>query len=157
MDKILCLLEENSRLTNRQLAAMTDRSEAEVAAALEAYEKAGVVLGYPALIDWDQTDKEYVQAIIELKVTPERDTGFDKVAEAVCKFDEVKSIYLMSGAYDLSLIVEGKTMKDIAFFVAKQLASIDSVTSTATHFIMKKYKDKGVNFPAPEDERDNVN
>ncbi|MCI8332137.1 MAG: Lrp/AsnC family transcriptional regulator [Clostridiales bacterium] len=157
MDKILCLLEENSRLTNRQLAAMTDRSEAEVAAALEAYEKAGVVLGYPALIDWDQTDKEYVQAIIELKVTPERDTGFDKVAEAVCKFDEVKSIYLMSGAYDLSLIVEGKTMKDIAFFVAKQLASIDSVTSTATHFIMKKYKDKGVIFPAPEDERDNVN
>jgi len=157
MDKILCLLEENSRLTNRQLAAMTDRSEAEVSAALETYEKAGVILGYPALIDWDQTDKEYVQAIIELKVTPERDTGFDKVAEAVCKFDEVKSIYLMSGAYDLSLIVEGKTMKDIAFFVAKQLASIDSVTSTATHFIMKKYKDKNVVFPAPEDERDNVN
>lgn len=157
MDKILCLLEENGRLTNRQLAAMTDRNEADVAAAVAAYEKEGVILGYPALIDWDQTDKEYVQAIIELKVTPERDTGFDKVAEAVCKFEQVKSIYLMSGAYDLSLIVEGKTMKDIAFFVAKQLASIDSVTSTATHFIMKKYKDKGVVFPAPEDERGNFN
>lgn len=158
MDRILCQLEENGRLTNKQLAAMNGKSEAEVASAVAKYEKAGVILGYPALIDWDKTDKEYVQAVIELKVTPERDTGFDKVAQAVCAFEQVKSVYLMSGAYDLSLIVEGKSMRDIAFFVAQKLASIESVTSTATHFIMLKYKDKGVVFSAPEeDERGNCN
>lgn len=158
MDRILGQLEENGRLTNKQLAAMNGKSEAEVAAAIEEYEADGVILGYPALIDWDKTDKEFVQAIIELKVMPARDTGFDGVAQAISEYPQVKSIYLMSGTYDLSLVVEGKTMREIAFFVAQKLASIDGVTGTATHFIMKKYKDKGVIFtPEAEDERGNCN
>lgn len=158
MEKILSQLEENGRLTSKQLAAMNGISEAEAAAAVKEYETDGVILGYPALIDWDKTDKEYVQAIIELTVMPARDTGFDGVAEAISAYPQVKSIYLMSGTYDLSLVVEGKTMREIAFFVAQKLASIDGVTGTATHFIMKKYKDKGVIFtPESEDERGNCN
>ena len=153
MDPILQQLEENGRLTNAQLAAMNDKTEAEVACAIEEYEKAGVILGYPALIDWDKTDKECVQAVIDLKVTPQRDRGFDSVAEAICNFPQGKSVYLTSGAYDLSVVVEGKTMREIAFFVAQKLSVLDGVTSTATQFIMKKYKDKGVVFTAPEDER----
>ncbi len=156
MERILSQLEENGRLSAGQLAAMNDMSEAEVVAAVREYEQAGVILGYPALIDWDKTDKEFVQAIIELKVTPAPDTGFDAVAQTISDFPQVKSLYLTSGAsYDLSLVVEGKTMREIAFFVAQKLASMDTVTGTATHFIMKKYKDKGVIFGTPdEDERE---
>lgn len=158
MEKILSQLEENGRLTDKQLAAMNDMTEEQVRAAVADYEAAGVILGYPALIDWDKTDKEYVQAMIELKVTPRRDTGFDSVAQAIGNYPQVKSIYLMSGGFDLSLVVEGKTMREIAFFVAQKLASIDGVTGTATHFIMKKYKDKGVIFDnSNEDERGNCN
>ena len=154
MDQLLSELEENGRLTNAQLAVMLDRSEEEVAAAVKSYEKNGVILGYPALIDWDKTDREYVQAVIDLKITPQRDTGFDGIAEKICDFQQVTSVYLTSGAYDLSVVVEGRTMREIAFFVAQKLAVIDGVTSTATQFIMKKYKDKGVAFAAPaEDER----
>ena len=112
------------------------------------------ILGYTALVDWDKTDLEYVSALIELKVVPQRDRGFDKVAEKISNYPEVKSVYLMSGGFDLALIIEGKTMKEVAFFVARKLAALEDVTSTATHFVLRKFKDKGVVFgQVPKDER----
>lgn len=154
MDRILTQLEEDCRITAKQLAVMNDKTEAEVNQAIESYEEQGVILGYSAIIDWDKTDKQFDQAIIELNITPAADAGFDMVAEEIANFPEVKSIYLTSGAYDLAVIVEGKCMKDIAYFVAQKLAPMNGVSGTATHFIMKKYKDKGVVFTTPhEDER----
>lgn len=156
MERILNQLEEDCRINSKQLAAMNDMTESEVSEAIEKYEKDGTILGYSAIIDWDKTDRQFDQAIIELNITPSPDIGFDRVAETIANFPEVKSIYLASGSFDLALIVEGKCMKDIAYFVAKKLSTINGVTSTATHFIMKKYKDKGVVFSAPEeDERGN--
>ena len=152
MDKLLELLEGDARLSAKQLSLMLGESEAEIAARIKKYEEDGVILGYNALIDWDKTDREYVIAMIELRVTPERDRGFDRVAKRVSAFDEVKSVYLASGGFDLCLIVEGKTMRDVAFFVSAKLAPIDGVSSTATHFIMKKYKDQGVSAREAEDD-----
>jgi len=124
-------------------------------------EKDGVILGYKALVDWDKTDKEYVTALIELKVTPQRDGGFAKTAERITNYPEVKSMYLMSGAYDYCVIIEGRTMKEVALFVAEKLAPIENVMSTSTHFVLRKYKDNGVNFRFGEedsaDERGNIN
>ena len=119
-------------------------------------EKEGLIRGYKAVIDWDQLDNTYVSAIIELKVTPKAGFGFEDVAAKVMKYPEVESVYLMSGGYDLCLVIEGKTMKEVAYFVAQKLAPIESVLSTATHFVLRKYKDKGVIYGAPEvDERGN--
>lgn len=152
MDKLLELLESNARLSVKQLAVMLGESEEAVEERIRGYEKDGTVLGYEALIDWDKTDREYVTAMIELRVAPERDRGFDRVAKRVSSFDEVKSVYLASGGFDLCLIVEGRTMRDVAFFVSAKLAPIEGVTSTATHFIMKKYKDRGVAAREAEDD-----
>ncbi|MBQ7411969.1 MAG: Lrp/AsnC family transcriptional regulator, partial [Clostridia bacterium] len=111
-------------------------------------------LGYHTLGDWDKTDRESVSALIEVKVMPQRDRGFDKIAEKIYNHPEVKSLYLMSGGFDFTVIIEGKTMKEVAYFVAQKLAPIEFVTSTATHFVLKKYKDKGVVYKIPEiDER----
>lgn len=154
MDKLLKLLDTNARLTNDQLAVMLDKPKAEVEAQIAALEKEGVIRAYKALIDWDRTDREYVTAIIELKVTPKRDLGFEGIAETIMRFEEVESIYLMSGGYDLSVVVNGRTFKDVAMFVAKRLAPLDSVISTATHFVLRRYKEKGVLFLGEEkDER----
>ena len=154
MDKLLKLLDTNARLTNAQLAVMLDRPEAEVAAQIAALERSGVIRAYKALIDWDRTEREYVTAIIELKVTPKRDLGFEAVAETIMRFEEVESVYLMSGGYDLSVVVNGRTFKDVAMFVAKRLSPLDSVISTATHFVLRRYKEKGVLFLGEEkDER----
>ena len=109
-------------------------------------EKAGVVRGYKALIDWDRTDRKYVTALIELRVTPQRNYGFDDLAERIMKFEEVETVYLMSGGFDLMVIVNGCTFKDVAMFVAKRLSTLDSVVSTATHFVLRRYKDRGVLF-----------
>lgn len=157
MDTILKLLEENARLTDEQIAVMLGMSVEEVKAAIKHYEETGVIQGYTTLIDWDKTDREYVSAIIELKVAPQRDRGFDRIAEKIYNYPEVKSVSLMSGGFDLLLTIEGKTLKDVAFFVANKLAPIEDVVSTATHFVLKKYKDKGIIYGAPEvDERGNI-
>lgn len=156
MDIILQLLEKNAHLTPADIAVMLGTNEQEVAAKITEYEKNGTILGYHALIDWDKTDREYVSAFIELKVEPTRDRGFDRIAEQIYRYPEVQSVQLMSSAgYDLMLTMEGKTMKDIAYFVAYKLATLEDVRSTATHFVLKKYKDKGIVYSAPKrDERE---
>ena len=155
MDRsILKLLEQDGRLTAEQIALMCDKEVGDVKKQIEEYEHDGVILGYKALVDWDKTDREYVTALIELKVAPQRDRGFDRVAEKIFNYPEVKSLYLMSGSFDLAVFIEGRTMKEVAYFVAQKLATIDSIVSTATHFVLRKYKDKGVVYgPAETDER----
>ena len=138
MDKLLKLLDTDARLTNAQLAVMLDKTEAEVAAQIAAWEREGVIRAYKALIDWDKTDREYVTAIIELRVTPKRDLGFEGIAETVMRFEEVESVYLMSGAFDLTVIISGRTLKEVAQFVGERLAPLEDVTGTATHFILDR-------------------
>lgn len=121
---------------------------------IDKFEKEGIILGYKTLIDWDKTARESVTALIELKISPQEDRGFDKIAEKIRNYPEVQSVYLMSGGFDLAVFIEGKTLKEVAFFVAQKLAPMNSIQSTATHFVLKKYKDKGVNYGIPEtDER----
>ena len=157
MDEILEILEKHGRRTPAEIAAMTGKDEAAVAKAIAAYEADNTITGYTALINWDKTEVEHVTALIEVKVTPQRDRGFDKVAERIYNFPEVKACYLMSGGFDLTVVIEGKNMKEVALFVAEKLAPISDVTSTATHFILKKYKDKGfVLGAAPDDDREHV-
>lgn len=159
--KVLSLLESDARLTKENIAVMLDESVEKIADIIHDLEDSGVVLGYKALVDWDKTDREYVTALIELKVTPQRDKGFEKVAERIANYPEVKDMYLMSGAYDYCVIIEGKTMRQVAQFVSEKLATIDSVLSTSTHFVLKKYKNNGVAFGKSEeelvDERGNIN
>jgi DNA-binding Lrp family transcriptional regulator len=157
MNQILKMLEEDARLTPAQIAVMTELDEGDIKKAITDYEKDGVIVGYQALIDWDKTDREYVSAVIELKVQPEQEHGFDKVAEKICNYPEVKSLMLMSGGYDLQVIIEGKTLKEVAHFVASKVSTIDGVISTATHFVLRKYKDHGVIYETPEvDERSSL-
>lgn len=156
MDTILKLLENDCRLTPTALAAMLNQPVEKIQAAVAEYEKNGTIVGYKALVDWDKTDREIVSAVIEVKVTPQRDRGFDKIAEKLLNYPEITSICLMSGSYDLQLIIEGKTLREVAQFVAMKLAPMECITSTATSFVLKKYKDKGVIYTAPEvDERGN--
>lgn len=157
MDEILEILEKNSRYSEEQIAVMTGKSVEEVAAAIKKYEADNTIVGYTTLVNWDNTDKESVTALIEVKVTPQRGEGFDKVAERIYRFPEVKACYLMSGGFDLTVIIEGKTMKEVALFVAEKLAPLESVLSTATHFVLKKYKDKGTIFEEkPRDDREAI-
>ena len=141
---LLLLLEKNARISCGELATMLETDEAQVEAAVAALEADGTIRGYTAIIDWEKTNREYVSARIELKVTPKKDRGFEELAEKISRYSEVQSLYLMSGGYDLALTIVGKTFKDIAFFVAHRLAPLDSVQSTTTHFILRKYKQKGV-------------
>lgn len=152
MDKLLNILEEDATLTSAQLATMLGKEEGDIKKMISAYEKDGVILGYKTIIDWDKTDREYVTALIEVKLMPQKDRGFDKIAEKIYNYPEVQSLYLMSGGYDLALFIEGKTMKEVAYFVAQKLAPIDSITSTATHFVLRKYKDKGIVYGGLEDD-----
>lgn len=157
MDRsILKLLEQDGRLTPEQIALMCDKEVGDVQAQIAEYERDGVILGYKALVDWDKTDREYVSALIEIRITPQKDRGFDRVAEKIYNFPEVQSLYLMSGGFDLAVLIEGRTMKEVAYFVACKLAPLEDVLSTATHFVLRKYKDKGVVYgPAVIDERGN--
>lgn len=139
--KLLC---RNARYTNAELAAMLGSDEKAVANEIEKLEKEGIIRGYKAVIDWDQLDGSYVSAIIELNVVPKAGLGFEEVAEKVMAHHEVESVYLMSGVYDLNVVVKGKTLQDVARFVARELATIDSVTSTTTHFVMRRYKEMDV-------------
>jgi DNA-binding Lrp family transcriptional regulator len=152
MNDILKLLEQNSRYTARDLASMLGMEEAAVEAAIAKYEEDKVILGYQALIDWDRAGEEFVTALIEVKVTPQLGDGFDRIAERIYQYDEVESVYLMSGAFDLSVIISGKTLKEVAQFVARRLSTIEGVTSTATHFILKKYKEKHCLFRKQEEQ-----
>jgi len=152
MENILKLLENDSRLTSAQIAAMIGHTEEEVAGAIAEYEKNGTIVAYKTLIDWDKTDREIVSAVIELKVTPQRDRGFDKIAEKLINYSEITSICLMSGSYDIQLIIEGKTLREVAQFVAMKLAPMECITSTATSFVLKKYKDKGVIYASSEED-----
>ena len=146
MEKLLKLLDQNARMSNAQLATMLGRTEAEVEAQIKQLEKDGVIRAYKAVIDWDKTDREYVTAIIELHVTPKKDLGFEGIAETIMNFKEVESVSLMSGGYDFSFVVNARTFKDVAMFVAKRLSPLDSVVSTATHFVLRRYKEKNVIF-----------
>ena len=156
--KILEMLEADGRLTAKQIALMLDKEEGEIRDMIEKFEKEGIILGYKAIVDWDKTDREDATALIELKVTPQYNRGFDAIAERIYNYPEVQSVYLMSGAYDLCVILEGKTIREVALFVAQRLAPLEAVLSTATHFVLRKYKDKGVIYgPANFDERGNCN
>ncbi len=152
MKEILSLLENDARLSAEQIAVMLGKETGDVKTMLEKCEADGVILGYHTLVDWDKTDREYVTAFIEVKITPQRDRGFDKIAERIYKYPEVRSLYLMSGGYDLACIIEGRTMKEVAYFVAQKLAPLEDVIATATHFVLRKYKADGVVFGAVEED-----
>ena len=141
---ILELLEKDSRISAREIADMLGKDIEEIKKCIEKLESENVICGYNTLINWDNTEREYVTALIEVKVTPQRDQGFDKIAQRIQNFDEVKAVYLMSGAFDLTIIMEGKNLKEISSFISTKLSTLDSVLSTATHFVLKKYKDHGV-------------
>jgi len=146
MEEILEILEKNSRYTDEQIAVMAGKTAQEVRDAIRDYEEKSIIAGYTTLINWENTGSETVTALIEVKITPQRGEGFDKVAERIYKFSEVKACYLMSGGFDLTVIVEGKTMKQVALFVSEKLAVQQYVLSTSTHFVLKKYKDHGTIF-----------
>lgn len=146
MDKLLELLSENSSFTNKELSLMLGEPEDYIAAQIKEYEQNGIIKGYQALVDWEKVPDAMVTAIIELKVTPKKETGFDEIAEQIMAFDEVSSMYLMAGSFDLSVFVNGKTMQDVASFVARKLSCIDGVIATATHFMLKAYKIGGVSL-----------
>ena len=144
MDKLLKILDGNARIETEKIAVMLDMTEEEVEKAIAEYEKKGIIRGYKPLIHYDKIDTQYVEAVIELKVTPKRDFGFEEIAQKISSYSEVDSVFLMSGGYDLHVQVVGKTFKDIALFVAQRLAVLDGVVSTATHFVLSRYKDRGV-------------
>ena len=144
MDRILKILEDNARLSLEDMAAMVDSTPQAVAAAIDEYAKAGVIKGYKTLVDWDKTDFVRVRALIELKVSPKKDHGFDEIASTIARFPEVDSVMLMSGGYDLGLVMTGKSFQEIALFVALRLSPLDDVLSTATHFVLRTYKKDGV-------------
>ena len=148
--KLLRLLEEDCTHTPEQLASMADMTVEEVKAEIKRYEEEKIVLGYQAIVDWDRTERESVTALIEVKVTPQRGAGFDRVAERIYQYDEVESVYLMSGAFDLTVIISGRTLREVAEVVGQRLATIEDVTGTATHFILKKYKEKHLIFEKQE-------
>lgn len=144
MNEIIKLLEENARYTNEEIAVMLNRTADDVKAEIAKLEKEGVICGYKAILDYDRIDTNLVEAVIELKVTPKRDYGFDEIAGIISQYDEVRDVNLMSGTYDLCLTVTGRSFKDIALFVSQRLAPLDSVISTATHFVLSRYKEKGI-------------
>ncbi|WP_058486435.1 Lrp/AsnC family transcriptional regulator [Defluviitalea phaphyphila] len=153
-EEILEILEKNSKLNAEDIAIMLNIPKEEVEKEIEQMEKEQIICGYNTLINWEKTNKDLVTALIEVKVTPQRGEGFDKIAERIYRFDEVKAVYLMSGGFDLTVIIEGKTMKEVALFVAQKLAPLEAVLSTATHFVLKKYKDHGISFElSDKDER----
>ena len=151
-EKILAVIEKNSRIDIKDLATLLGEDEVAVANEIAEMEKERIICGYHTLIDWDKTGDEKVTALIEVRVTPQRGMGFDKVAERIYQYNEVEAVYLMSGGYDFTVMIEGKTMRQVAQFVSDKLAPMESVLSTATHFILKKYKDHGTIIAEEEQE-----
>ena len=151
-EKILRNLETNSRIDLHDLAIMLGIEEAELANEIQQMQDEKIICGYTTLINWDNTSKEIVTALIEVKVTPQRNQGFEMLAERISKFQEVTSCYLMSGGFDFMVLIEGKSMKEVAKFVFNKLSTLDSVLSTSTHFVLKKYKDHGVSLVSEDDD-----
>lgn len=150
--KLLQLLESDCTLTPEQLASMAGMTVEEVRATVKEFEAEKLILGYQAVVDWDRTQRENVTALIEVKVTPQRGEGFDRIAERIYQYDEVESVYLMSGAFDLTVIISGRTLKEVAQFVGDKLAPLEDVTGTATHFILHKYKENHLIFEKREEQ-----
>lgn len=142
-EEILRLIENKSRIDLKEAAILLGMEEAEVANAIAEMEKENIICGYYTLIDWDKTNEDRVTALIEVRVTPQRGTGFDEIAERIMRYDEVKAVYLMSGGFDFTVIIEEKTMKEISQFVTSKLSTLDSILSTSTNFVLKKYRDYG--------------
>ena len=149
---LLSLLNENARLTNAQLAVMLGKTEEEVEKEIADYQQKGIIKGYKALINWEKVDHHKTTALIELKVQPKKESGFDEIAKKIMQFCKVESVYLMSGGFDLAVMVHGDSIQDIAMFVAKRLSPLDSVLSTATHFILTRYKEGDVILTSPKEE-----
>ena len=143
-EKILSVIEKNSRIDIGELAVLLGEDEAALANEIANMEKEGVICGYHTLINWEKTKNEKVNALIEVRVTPQKGMGFDNIAERIYQFSEVSAIYLMSGSFDFTVFIEGRTMREVAQFVSDKLAPMDSVLSTATHFVLKKYKDQSL-------------
>ncbi len=155
--EILKLLARNARYSSEEIATMLDISKEDVEESIIELEKDGLIRGYKAVIDWEKLDDFYASAIIELNVVPKAGLGFEEVAKKIMQYKEVESVYLMSGVYDLNVVVKGKTLQDIAWFVARELATIDSVTSTTTHFVMRRYKEMDVELVSgDEDDRGQI-
>lgn len=155
MERLLKILEENARLSVEELAVMLNETPEAVASAMDDYVKKGIIRGYKTLVDWDAAGADRVKAVIELRVRPKKSRGFDEIASAIAEMPEVQSVLLMSGAYDLQLIISGHSFQQIASFVAKRLSSMDDVLSTATHFVLRTYKKDGVVYSDEEiDERE---
>ena len=154
--QILDAISKNSRYSLEDLASMLGTDVNTVAKEIEEMEENKVICGYPTLINWDKTDCEKVTALIEVKVTPQRDMGFNKVAERIYRFDEVEAVYLMSGGFDLTVIIEGKSMKEVARFVSEKLSTLEYVTSTATYFVLKKYKEHGLTMADDKQETERM-
>lgn len=156
-EELLAIIEKNSRIDLKELAIILGVEEIDVVNELAAMEAEGIICGYHTLINWEKTSIEKVSALIEVRVTPQRGQGFDNVAERIEKYPEVRSVYLMSGGYDLMVILEGKTLREVSSFVSDKLATLEPVLSTATHFILKKYKDHGTMLTQKkEDEREMI-
>ena len=153
---LLRLLEGDCTLSKKQLAAMVGTSADRVEETIQEYEKAGIIQGYKAVIDWDATDRQDVTALIEVKVEPQRDDGFDRVAERIYQYEEVESCYLMSGDFDMTVIISGRSLQEVARFVSQKLSTIDAVKSTATHFILKKYKESHLIFKKKEEQEEGI-
>jgi DNA-binding Lrp family transcriptional regulator len=153
---ILSLLERNAKLTAEEIAVYLGKTEAEVSKEIKKLEKQQIICGYGAFVNWSKADSSLITAFIEVKVTPARGKGFNRIAERIYRFDEVKAMYLMSGAYDFAVIVEGKSLEEIALFVSDKLAPLESVLSTATHFVLRKFKDHGVVFDEKNDEAERM-
>lgn len=156
-EELLAIIEKNSRMGLKELAILLGVEEIQVANELAAMEAEGIICGYHTLIDWEKTSKDKVTALIEVRVTPQRGQGFDSIAERIYQYPEVQSVYLISGSYDLMVILEGRTLREVSAFVSDKLSTLDSVLSAATHFILKKYKDHGtVLSKKKEDEREMI-
>lgn len=153
MEEILRILDEDARLSPEEIASMTGKSAEEVRAIIEDCEQKGIIRRYKTVVEWEKLGEEPVIAFIDVKVSPERGVGFDDVAERIYRFPEVRAVYLVSGSHDLRVQVTGKSLKEVAFFVAEKLATIDRVQSTNTHFLLKRYKEDGVIFGSPEEDR----
>lgn len=156
-EKILGVIEKNSRIEIKELAVILGMSEIDVANEIKAMEEEGIICGYHTLVDWEKTSIEKVSALIEVKVTPQRGQGFDNIAERIYKYPEVDAVYLISGGYDLLVSLEGKSLKEVSQFVSDKLSTLDTVLSTATHFVLKKYKDHGTVYGKKNtDEREKI-
>ncbi len=154
--KLLTALEADCTLSHSQLAAVCDTTEEDIVHRIQSLQEEGVILGYKAVVDWEKTAIETVEALIEVSITPQRDKGFDRIAERIYQYEEVESCYLMSGRYDLTVILTGKTLREVALFVSQKLSTIEGVTSTATHFILKKYKQQNVIFAPREKQKERL-